>query len=138
MYLVKLINRFGNSLAQAIGAKKQRTVAFSTCEAEYYALSVSAQGVVWLCCVKKEVGFNFAEPTVILSDKDAAMKWAAGERGINWRSKHSDVRLNFARDLVAKGLLDFEHVVMKGNDGDLLPNPSGNHTLKYVCERIRL
>ncbi len=50
------------------GARKKSAVALSTCEAEYYAMTMAAQEIVWLCRVLTEAGIAMDSATPLRSD----------------------------------------------------------------------
>ena len=60
------------------GSKKQSAVALSTCESEYYAMTLAAQQVVWIRRVLKEIGIKMEESSPLRSDNLAAIDWAKG------------------------------------------------------------
>lgn len=49
-------------------SKRQWAVALSTCEAEYYAMVLGAQDVVWSCRLMDEIGMKIHYPVPVRSD----------------------------------------------------------------------
>ena len=67
-------------------SRKQRTVALSTCEAEYMALSLASRQFTWLVRgLHQLIDKNI--PALMLSDNRAAIDLAYNPR-INYASKH--------------------------------------------------
>jgi hypothetical protein len=56
--------------------KKQPTVALSTAEAEYVALSFATQETIWLRQLLSDIGQPLAEATVIYEDNQATISIA--------------------------------------------------------------
>ena len=55
------------------GSKKQATIALSTTEAEYVALSEAAREIMWLRHLYGELGFIQTEPILLLGDNDGSI-----------------------------------------------------------------
>ena len=86
----------GNVFSSARGAvswlsKKQATVALSTAEAEYVALSTATQEAIWLRRLLADVGEPLEEPIVIHEDNQGAIAMAKNPVG-HARTKHIDIR----------------------------------------------
>ena len=86
----------GNVFSLARGAvswlsKKQATVALSTAEAEYVALSTATQEAIWLRRLLTDVGEPLEEPIVIHEDNQGAIAMAKNPVG-HARTKHIDIR----------------------------------------------
>lgn len=75
-------------------SKKQTTVALSTAEAEYVALSSAAQEAVWLRRLSTELGSPPKSPTVIFEDNQSAIAMARNPQ-FHGRAKHIDIRHHF-------------------------------------------
>lgn len=119
------------------GAKKQTAVAVSTCEAEYVAMSIACQEILWIRRVLEESGVPTSGPTLVRSDNVSGKNWADGEK-LPARAKHIDVRYHFIRDLVQKEIVQVEHVSTDDNDADLLTKPLGRAPFEAIIERIGL
>lgn len=122
----------------AWGARKQSAVALSTCEAEYYAMTMAAQELVWIGRVMCEAGVRDEATAPLRSDNQSAITWATGERCPSGRAKHIDVRIHFIRELVQAGTIDVGYVPTEENDADFLTKPLGRVLLGGVLGRIGL
>ncbi|XP_071579312.1 uncharacterized protein [Temnothorax nylanderi] len=79
-------------------SKRQRSVALSTNEAEYMAVSATAQEAIWLRHLLKEIKEELVEePTVIYTDYQSAIK-SAKNSAYRARLKHVDTRVHFIRE----------------------------------------
>ena len=79
--------------------KKQTTVAKSSTEAEYVALSLATQEAVWLRRLLYELGKKSDSSTVIYEDNQGAIELAKNAKYHN-RTKHIDICHHFVRERV--------------------------------------
>jgi hypothetical protein len=93
-----------NSGAITWGSKKQTTIALSSTEAEYVALSEAAREAMWLRQLYGELGWIQREPTLILADNDGSIAMSKNPE-FHKRTKHVDIRWHWVRDLVENGLI---------------------------------
>jgi hypothetical protein len=80
-------------------SKLQKSVALSSTEAEYIALTATARDLIWCRALLEEMGFPMTEASVILEDNDSASKIAQSYKkhpGV----KHIEIRQHFIRDRV--------------------------------------
>ena len=100
-------------------SKKQKCVALSSCEAEYYALGSAGMEVSWLWNILSELHLTPASPTVIFSDSQSAIQLALNPV-FHGRSKHIKNKYHFIRDLISDGLIFLEKVHTDKNIADSL------------------
>ena len=62
--------------AITLSSRKQRSVALSTVEAEYMALSIATQEAIWLRQLQEELGVTESGPTLIYEDNQGAISMA--------------------------------------------------------------
>ena len=80
-------------------SKLQKSVALSSTEAEYIALTATARDLIWCRTLLEEMGFAMKEASVIHEDNDSASKIAQSYKkhpGV----KHIEIRQHFIRDRV--------------------------------------
>lgn len=99
-------------------SKKQPTVALSTAEAEYMALSACMQEAVWLKQLNDEI-FGKFHPINIFCDNQSAL-CNAENNGYSARSKHIDLRHHFIRELVMNKTCLLHYVNTEKNVADVL------------------
>jgi hypothetical protein len=80
-------------------SRKQATVAKSSSEAEYVALSLAAQEAIWLQRLMCDLGKTIDKPTIIFEDNQGAIELAKNPKYHN-RTKHIDVCHHFVRERV--------------------------------------
>ncbi|KXJ71623.1 hypothetical protein RP20_CCG020139 [Aedes albopictus] len=117
----------GGSVAWS--CRRQPTVALSTTEAEYMALSGATQEAVWWRGFLGEM-FQLELTIPIFSDNQSAICLAEKEIGYSPRSKHIDLRHHFVREQLEKKAISLHHVKSELQKADVLtkPIPGGRFT----------
>jgi hypothetical protein len=115
-------------------SKKQTSIALSSTEAEYVALSEAAREVCWLRNLYEELGFYQQFPTIIKGDNDGSIAMAKNQQ-FHSRSKHIAIRWHWVRDLVEEGLVKIETCRDPQQTADVLtkalPRPKhSQHTIE--------
>lgn len=87
--------------------KRQQTVALSTCEAEYMALSAAVQEALWW--KRLRATFDIDEAVKINCDNQSTIA-VAKNGGYYPRTKHIDIRYCFIRDAVQRGDVDIVYI----------------------------
>ena len=103
--------------AAAWQTKSQKSVALSSCEAEFYALCEASKEVMWISSFLTELGVKFDTP-VIYCDNQGAAALARNPVG-HQRSKHIDIRYFFIREAIANGVLKVEYIATTDNVADI-------------------
>ena len=91
--------RLGNATV-TWASRKQATVAKSSTEAEYVALSMATQEVIWLRRLFASLGLSGDVPTLIFEDNQGAIDISKNPKHHD-RTKHIDVSHHFVRERVA-------------------------------------
>ncbi|XP_063371843.1 uncharacterized protein LOC134660073 [Cydia amplana] len=99
-------------------SKKQRSVALSTAELEYTALTEAAKEAVHLRSLFRDLGIDFGQIT-IWSDNQAAIKLGHNPI-VSSKSKHIDLKVHYIRDCVKEGVLKIEYKCTEEMEADLL------------------
>jgi len=89
-------------------SKKQTTIALSTTQAEYVALSEAAREACWLRNLFDELGYPQENPTLIKGDNDGSISMAKNQQFHN-RSKHIAIRWHWVRELIEQNLVTIEN-----------------------------
>lgn len=97
-----------NGTAISWATKRQATVALSTTESEYMAMSMAAQEALWLRRLSEEFQ-QCTNATVIHVDNQGAQHLAQNG-SYHARTKHIDVRHHFLKEKIAEKLLDLKYV----------------------------
>ncbi len=101
-------------------SKRQSTVALSSCEAEYYAISTGTQEALWYQSLLCEM-FSVAITPTILTDNQAA-QILAEDATDHKRTRHIDIRHHFIRDHTLKGTINIDWVPTDQQLADILTN----------------
>lgn len=92
-------------------ARKQPTVALSSTEAEYMAITTTAKEMLFCMTILEELELEeyCRKPLIIHSDNLGAINLSKNI-GFNCRTKHIDTRHHFIRSLVKKKIIKLNHV----------------------------
>ena len=91
-----------NGAAVSWTSKKQTSIALSTTEAEYLAMTQAAKEIVWLRILLEELGADAHVPQMseLYGDNQGALALACNPE-YHARTKHIDIQYHFIRELVA-------------------------------------
>ena len=113
-------------------SKRQATVALSTVEAEYVAMSRCAQQMVWTQSWLMEVDIEVPKPGVIKGDSRGAIALSKNTRD-HGKIKHIDIRHHYLRELVQTGDITFEQIPSADNLADLFTKPlARDHHIRLI------
>jgi hypothetical protein len=115
----------------------QKSVALSSCEAEFYALADVVKEVLWLKQLLIELGLKVKLPIDIYIDNQAAI--ALAENPVSHqRTKHIDIRYFFLREHITDGTIKLHYVNTADNPADLLTKPTSQFVFdKLVADLVR-
>ena len=82
----------------SFASKQLKTVAFSSCEAEYAAASFACKEVEFIRQICRDMGVQFTGSLVLSVDNTAAID-VANDIGVSGRTKHFDRAIHYVRDL---------------------------------------
>lgn len=105
-------------------SKRQATVALSSTEAEYMAMSSAICEVIWMQQLSSELDKRPESGTVIWCDNESAQKLALSD-AYRPRTKHIDIRYHHMRQKIEDGVIDVQHVPSKENLADVLTKAIG-------------
>jgi hypothetical protein len=103
-------------------AVKQKSIALSSTEAEYYAMAHAFKEALWLRTFLGLLRFPVPRPFPILSDNQAACS-LSNSSAISARSKHIDVRHHFIRDHVQAGSFSTTWIPTEDMPADIFTKP---------------
>lgn len=118
--------RLGNSWVDWC-CQKQATVALSSCEAEYMAVSAATQGAIWMQQLLEEMAFmewtngGAKSPPVplVLCDNKSAIAMGHTD-ALHSRSKHIDIRHHFIREQIERGRIALQWISTQDQVADIL------------------
>ena len=114
---------FLNGGAISWSSKRQKAVALSSCESEYYAASAAVSECIWLRRLCKELGMRTENATsIVWEDNQGAI--ALSQNPVKrTTSRHIDVRYHFLRQHVKAKTVELKYVRTKDNVADALTKP---------------
>lgn len=112
-------------------SKKQPTVALSSAEAEYMALSSCAKEAVYLRRFLSEISNISKAKVTIYNDSQSAQMLAKNPIHHN-RTKHIDIRFHFIREKVSDGTIQLKYLPTADMPADVLTKPL-RHVAHDIC-----
>jgi hypothetical protein len=124
--------------AVAWSSKRQTTVALSTVEAEYVAMSRCAQQMIWMQNWLAEVKIDYTLPGLIKGDNRGAIALTKNTRD-HGKVKHIDIQHHYIRELLQAGVIVMEQVSSADNLADIFtkPLPRDHHHRLLVSFKIQ-
>ncbi|PNF16765.1 hypothetical protein B7P43_G00886 [Cryptotermes secundus] len=98
--------------------KKQSTIALSSTEAEFNALSEGLRELPWINKLLEEVGVKVKTPVIIYEDNQLC----TGEWGQK-RLRDMDIRYKFIRYCVEQGFIVVNYINSENQEADLFTKP---------------
>ena len=111
----------------------QKCISPSSTETEYVALSGACKTIAWLRRALNNLGIS-QDPTVDYEDSSGTFKWIHRHVAEDLcRTKHIDVRFNYARQMELDGHTRLEKIETKQMIADFLTRPlNGTGTRKSI------
>ena len=105
-------------------SRAQKTVALSSTEAEYMALSDCSHQVVWMHTLMGELGYHL-KPVPICGDNQGSI-FIASNPVTEKRSKHIDIHYHYIREVVERKFAEIFFIDDDKNPADLLTKNLGS------------
>jgi hypothetical protein len=116
-------------------SQKQKTVALSTCEAEYMAGASGACQAVWLKRLLDDIeGTNVQQPVLKMDNKSAIA--LSKNPVLHDRSKHIDTKFHFIRQCVEDGRICLDYVRTHEQMADILTKSLGRARFCELRDKI--
>jgi hypothetical protein len=116
-------------------SQKQKTVAQSSCEAEYVAAASAASQGIWLARLLEELLGDRSVKFIVRIDNQSAISLCKNPV-FHERSKHIDVRYHFIRECIESEKMTVDHVRTDLQLADILTK--GLRRVKFVEMRLKL
>ena len=108
-------------------SKTIKSLALSSCEAEFVALSEVCRELMWMCRFLDELGIQYHTPE-IHCDSSSAIRWAE-DPVQHQRNKHVELKYYYCRDLVTADKVRVFKVHTTLNCADIMTKPVGKQIL---------
>ena len=115
-------------------SRKQSTVALSTAEAEYVALSTAVQECIWMQRLLSDLGNPPDGPTTILEDNQSSIAMARNPQ-FHGRAKHIDIKHHFVREQVTNGSIELQYCPTNDMLADILTKGLAQQQYSILRER---
>lgn len=113
-------------------SRMQKTVARSSTEAKYMALSEACSEVAWLTALQKEIGYGQIGPVPLVSDNQGGI-FLAVNPAHNRRLKHVDIQYHFIREYVESNRVSIVYISTDDMIADILMKPLGRVKFEHFC-----
>ena len=117
------------------GSQKQKTVALSSCEAEFMAATVAAMQALWLRSLLSELTSTPRRTVTMFVDNNSAIALMKNPV-FHGRSKHIDTRYHFIRECIERGQIVVKRVSTDEQKADLLTKPLAAGKLEVMKHLI--
>jgi hypothetical protein len=117
-------------------SRAQKTVALSSTEAEYMALSDCSRQVVWMHTLLGELGYHL-KPVPICGDNQGSI-FIASNPVTEKRSKHIDIRFHYIREVIQRKLAELYFIDGENNPADMLTKNLGRVKFQKFRDMIGL
>ena len=116
-------------------SRLQTTVALSSTEAEYMALSTACQEAIWLRSLLSELGFHMPYSTTIWCDNKGAIQLCLNPVH-HRRTKHIAIRYHFIREQVASHSIIVDYMPTNEMLADILTKPLTSNTFHRLRDSL--
>lgn len=124
-----------NGCAVSWMSKKQRTVAQSTAEAEYIAMSMAVKEIMWMRQLLKEMMLEQKDGTVLYCDNNSAIITAQHETQHS-RMKHIDISYHAVREQVINKNVNIKWIPTLQQQADILTKGLGKHLFEPLRTKV--
>lgn len=114
----------------------QPTVALSTTEAEYMAVTEAVKEALWLKGLAVSLGLEDEVPTVFC-DSQSAIHLTQNQM-FHERTKHIDIRYHFVREYISNGEIVVTKVGTKDNPADMMTKPVPVHKFEHCLDLVKI
>ncbi|GLB43838.1 putative reverse transcriptase (RNA-dependent DNA polymerase) [Lyophyllum shimeji] len=118
-------------------SKRQPTVALSTTEAEYMALTRGAQQALWMHNFLFEIDLSQNLPATLHVDSTSSISLAQSTKG-HARAKHIDIHHHYVQKRVQDGDIQINHICSTENLADILTRPLPRVLHEHMVDLLRL
>ncbi|PIL36553.1 hypothetical protein GSI_00242 [Ganoderma sinense ZZ0214-1] len=117
-------------------SRAQKTIALSSTEAEYMAMSDCSRQVVWVHNLLAELGYHIGR--VPLSGDNQGPIHIGQNPVMESRSKHIDIRYHYVREVYDRGITDIFYVEGTNNPADIFTKNLGTVKFHHFCPYLGL
>ncbi|XP_068475123.1 secreted RxLR effector protein 161-like [Phaseolus vulgaris] len=116
-------------------SKKQETVAQSTAEAEFVAVSATVNQALWLRKILTDLNLEHKQSTKIFVDNQAAIA-ISNNPIFHGKTKHFNIKLFFVREVQKNGDVSLCYLKAENQLADLFTKPLPASKFEYLRQKI--
>ena len=116
--------------------KRQPTVALSTCEAEYMALTQAAKEAIWLKSLLPSLGLQ--QDTITIYEDNKSSIDLSHDPTFHARVKHIDIQHHFIREKVEADIISLVHVPSCDMIADIFTKALPRNTFEELRDRLHV
>jgi hypothetical protein len=116
-------------------SKLQRTVALSSTEAEYYAMSEATKEIKFILQILISIGITVQLPMIVRVDNVGAIFMSENATATS-RTRHVDARYHFVREFIVDGYIKIVFVCSEDNHSDGFTKNVNNQTYERHVEHF--
>jgi hypothetical protein len=116
-------------------SKKQQTVALSSCESEYMAITEVAKEIMWMRHLLHELDIQVETPTTIYVDNQSAIRISENDSAHS-RTKHIDIKHHYINDLINQGEVKLEWISTDNQLADIFTKTLQPSTFISLRDRL--
>jgi hypothetical protein len=119
-------------------SRLQKSVALSSCEAEYMTLKEAVKELIWFKTVCSQVRpLNEYSSMRLFSDSKSAIDLARNSE-FHYKTKHIDIRYHFVRDELNKRIFQLEYVCTKDQLADALTKTLNSSNFRRFLMNVNI
>lgn len=116
-------------------SKKQSVVARSSAEAEYRAMALVAQQLIWIKILLSEMGFPITRPMELHCNNKAAI-YISTNPVFHERTKHIEIDCHFIRERVLSKEIHLAYTKSSDQIADILTKSLSQHQHDSLCSKL--
>lgn len=113
----------------------QPTVALSSTEADYRAITESGQELLWLQNMMMWFGLKVQNPTILESENQGAIHLTS-KSIFHGQTKHVESQYHLIREIVKQGSLRLKHCPTHDMIANLMTKPLGKAQFQRLCLKL--
>ncbi|GJU82658.1 retrovirus-related pol polyprotein from transposon TNT 1-94 [Tanacetum coccineum] len=115
-------------------SKRQKSVAISSTEAEYIALSGCCAQILWMRSQLTDYGFGFNKIPMYCDNKSAIALCCNNVQ--HSRSKHIDIRFYFIKEHVENGVIELYFINTEYQLADIFTKALGRNRIEFLINKL--
>ena len=116
-------------------SRKQSSIATSTAEAEFAALSELCSEIIWYKLLIKDVKDEVNQAIKVFEDNTTCIHMASMEK-MQSRSKHRDIKYHNVREAIKEKLIELQYCETERNIADMLTKHLSIQKHKEITEAL--